>query len=383
MKKQTFSPLLFLAALGAGGISVIPFALLQYTFPHGAGLIKIADLQHASMGFFENIFFRSLEGIMIFFVLVHVILSIMFFKQLLSFVKGDGYEDFINNPLKNSAILAPFISIAMTMNAMIGPVRYFIEPMSSSLQEFMIPALSVLMVIAILLLRMEIKLLKTSFEKSFDMSKVTFGWLLHPFALGMVTVTATGIAAMAKDPNVAHTAAFLAFVLGSMGMFLLVVKTIAIFQKHFASKDGLGEKQFMPSFLIVVPNVTLYAISAFRIGHYLEKQFHFHLDSYFVLVMTIAFAFETWFLIFGIVLLKDYFKNDYFKKEYYASQWGLICPFVAYAVLGSFVFNVFVPSPIFYTLVLSSMLIAIILYLDLLQRHLGCRKGSKEEMICE
>lgn len=383
MKKEKFSPLMFLAALGAGGISVIPFALLQYTFPHGKGLIKIADLQHATMGLWENLFFRSLEGIMIVFATIHIVLSVVFFKKLFEFVKSKGYAEFILDPLKNSAILAPFISIAMTMNVMIGPVRFFFESFSSNLQSMMLPALITLLVIAFFLVKMEIFLLKTSFEKGFDMNKITFGWLLHPFALGMTTVTATGIAAMAKSPNIAHAAAFLAFTLGSMGLFLLVVKTISVFQKHFASKEGLGHKHFLPSFLIVVPNITLYAISAFRIGHYLENQLAFHLDSYFVLIMTIAFAFETWYLLFGLALLKDYFKKSYFQKEYYASQWGLICPFVAYAVLASFVFSLFVQSFVFYGLALVSMIVAILLYIDLLARHLKCKGILSEKILCE
>lgn len=44
-----FSPLIFLASLGAGGIAVMPFAFLQYTFSHGPGLVKIADIGHGTL----------------------------------------------------------------------------------------------------------------------------------------------------------------------------------------------------------------------------------------------------------------------------------------------------------------------------------------------
>jgi hypothetical protein len=39
MKNNEFSPLIFLASLGAGGIAVMPFVLMQYTIEHGEGLI--------------------------------------------------------------------------------------------------------------------------------------------------------------------------------------------------------------------------------------------------------------------------------------------------------------------------------------------------------
>jgi len=371
MKEKKFSPLLFLASLGAGGIAIIPFAFLQYTFPHGKGLIKITDLGHGDLGLWKNLFFHSLESVMIFFTIIHLVLSVIFFKELITFLKDKDYKNFINDPLKNAGIMAPFISIVMTMNVFIGPVRFFIPGMAANLQSFMLPALIFWIFIFVLLLRMEIKLLKTSFEKGFDVSKITFSWLLHPFALGMLTVTGTGIAALAKSANITHVAAFLTFISGSMGIFLFLVKIISIFKKHFTA-EGLGEKQFLPGFLIVIPNITLYAISAFRIGHYLEKQHHFHLDSYFLLIITIAFAFETWYLLFGLSLLKDYFKRHYFQKEFYVTQWGLICPVVAYAVLSSFVYKVFVPSLVFYFVPILFLVIAIVLYIDLLIRNMKC-----------
>lgn len=280
--KINFSPLLFLASLGAGGIAVIPFAFFQYTIDHGKGLIKYADLAHGTLPLTTEILYRSLEFVMIIFALLHIILTIMFIKKLIRFVKSTNYDNFINDPLKNSAILAPFISFTMTMNIFIGPIRYFIPSFADNLQTFMLPALLFWMLLWILILRMEIKLLRISFINNFDVNKITFGWLLHPFALGMLTVVGTGIAALSANSSIAHTAAFMSMITGSMGFFLLIVKLIAIFKSHFF-QNGLPEKQFLPSFLIVIPNITLYAISAFRIGHYLEKHMGYHLDSYFFL----------------------------------------------------------------------------------------------------
>ncbi|MBA4337030.1 hypothetical protein C0416_04655 [bacterium] len=366
MKK--FNPLVFLASLGAGGISVIPFALLNYSFPHEKGLIYIGQVDHGSLSIMQELLIRFLEGTMIVFVSIHFVLTIIFFVQLWKWLKEKEFTDMLHDPLSNSSMLAPFISVVMTLNVFIGPIRYFISSMAENLQVFMMPAFIVWALIWVALMAFEIKLLTISFEKSFDVNKIHFGWLLHPFALAMLSVTGAGIAALAQNAEIAHVSAFLTVVSASMGFFLLVVKLIALFKSHFAL-PGLPERQFLPSFLIVIPNITLYAITAFRLGHYIEHHHSMEMGPYFLIVILSAFAFETWYMAFGLSLLKNYFKN-HFSKEFYLSQWGLVCPFVAYAVLGSFLYSVFVLSILLYAVILASMLTSIVFFFILSVKHL-------------
>lgn len=60
MKKE-FSPLVFLASLGAGGVAVMPFVLMQYTIEHGKGLITRSQLWEKSFTNFMAGYFYSLE----------------------------------------------------------------------------------------------------------------------------------------------------------------------------------------------------------------------------------------------------------------------------------------------------------------------------------
>jgi len=378
--EKRFDPLSFLMSLGAGGISVIPFAFLQYTYPHGPGLIRLSDIAHGSLPSEGEILMLILEAIMVVFSLLHLGLSAILLKGLLGWDK-ESYKEQLNDPLRNAALLAPFISLIMTMNVFIGPVRFFIPAFADNLQAMLLPALVFWALIWIWLIGTVINLLRISFSSSFDVSKISFGWLLHPFALGMLPVTGTGIAAMAKDPAIAHSAAFLSLVSGSMALFLLTVKLISIFKSHFAA-PGLPAKQFMPSFLIVVPVITLLAISAFRLGHYAENMFGEHLGLYFMAVTTSAFAFEVWYLMFGLALMKDYLKDHFFKSEFYVTQWGLICPFVAFAVLGSFVYSTFVQSPLLYGTILFTTLSTIALFFLLLYRQARCSGLLKGRMEC-
>lgn len=369
MTNKKFNPLLFLAALGAGGIAISNFVLFNYSIDHGKGLISFAQL-HSILNGWQEIFYSVLEVNMATFIVMHLVLTVVFFKKLLPFLKTVEYKELINDPLRNSAILAPFISITMTMNVFIGSVRYFIPWMYNNLQAMMLPGLIVWSIIWILLLRLEVKLLKTSFAKGFDVGKINFGWLLHPFALGMLTVTGTGIAAMAANATIANIAFFMSLVSGSMGLFLLSVKLITLFKSHF-NQEALPDKQFLPSFLIVIPNITIFAISLFRIGHFLDHHYGANLSIYYLVVMLSAFAFETWYFMFGLALLKDYFRQ-HFKNDFHISQWGLVCPFVAYAVLGSFVIMLFANNLFFVWLVYALILFTSSLFWLLLGKNMRC-----------
>ena len=370
--KNRFSPLLFLASLGAGGASIGFWAFVNYTVPHGKGLIKISQVYNGNLPFWKEVIYHILDINMIIFTLIHIVLSIIFLIMLTKWIKTKEYEEFINNPLTNSGIMAPFISLTMTLNVMLGVIRYFIPFLAENLQSLMLPGLLGWGAIWFFAMKTELKLLKISFTKGFDINKIHFGWLLHPFALGMITVTGTGIAALSKNSDIANIAAFMSLVSGTMGVFLLLVKTVAIFKSHFAA-EGLPAKQFLPSFLIVVPNITLYAISLFRIGHFLHNHHGAHLKAYYLIVMLSAFAFETWYMLFGLYLLKDYLKKE-FKEEFHVSQWGLVCPFVAYNVLGSFIYFLFSPTPLMFWFVILIMMVTVILFLMLLRRQLHCFK---------
>lgn len=379
-EERVFNPLVFLASLGAGGIAVMPFVFFQYTVDHGEGLVSRSALWSTPLAEL-GIMVLLLEVVMILFSLLHLFLSVFFGIKLYRWIKSGGHREILQDPLRNSVLLAPFISLAMTMNVFIGPIRYFITFMQDNFQAMFLPAFIFWAFLFLILMFLEIKLLGISFRKGFDINKITFGWLLHPFALGMVTVVGTGIAAMSKNAQIADLAAFMSLISGSMGAFLLIVKMIVLFQKHFSDKE-LPQKHFLPSFLIVIPNITLYAIAAFRMGHYLHSHHGFQVDYYYYLVVGIAFAFEIWYMIFGLSLLANYFRNNHFK-EFYLTQWGFICPLVAFGVLGSFAYKIVLNSPILYWIIVLSIFITVALYIELLIKHVNCCKNRQKSLSCE
>ncbi len=374
---KNFNPLSFLASVGSGGVAVAPFVFFQYTIPHGKGLISLSQVMAHGSETGSTALYLLLMGIMLVFGVLHFVLTGSLLNKLIEYRKTPDYKEYISDPQRNTSILAVYTSLGMTFNVFIAVIRYFVPYLQQNFQSLMLPALIVWSVLWLFLMRTEINVLKSAFEKNFDLAKLSFGWLLHPFALGMVTVAGTGIAAMAKDPTIAHIAAFMTFTSGSMGIFLLFVKLFSIFQSHFTMK-GMPERQFLPSFLVVIPITTLFAIIMFRLGHYVEHQFGYHFPVFFKLIALIPFAFQTWYFAFGLSMLKNYFKKDFFRKEYYVSLWAFICPFIAYAVLGAFVYKLFLETPILKVVILGSLAAGIVFYVLVAVRYF---KYGREESV--
>ena len=109
--------------------------------------------------------------------------------------------------------------------------------------------------------------------------------------------------------------------------------------------------------------MTLLAITLFRYGHFFHHYFHQPIPkAYYALVTGGSWAFMSWYLALGVFLLKDYFKNNLFSRNYFdESQWGLICPMVSFAVLGSFVYKTLLPSNIVLDLVIGFLMLDLII----------------------
>jgi len=375
MKKLVFDPLLFLSALGAWGIAVMPFAFMNYTIPHPKWLIAlghILPLLQTNMALLYYFFFVIMIG----FWLLHVVLMIVLFVKFFKRNRTPEAQEYKEDPIRNPGITTPMLALAMTMNLVIWVIVFFVPIMSSNLQNLMLPSLIVWLILWWITMYVAIDITKKSFFKNFDFEKITFSWLLVPFTIAMVTVVWSWIAALAKNSTIANIAAFFTFISFGFWLLLFMVKLATLFQKHFADKSWSPAKQALPSFLIVIPNITLFAISLFRLWHYFANQTGTHADLFLFFVTIGAFTFETGYLLFGINLLKKYFQEQFFKKEFYVSMRGLVCPIVAYAVLWSFAYQQFFNSPIIYWLVIGMMILSIVIYLIVSKKNIRCNSAK-------
>ena len=65
------------------------------------------------------------------------------------------------------------------------------------------------------------------------------------------------------------------------------------------------------------------------------------------------------------------------------SQWGLICPLVAFVTLGAFAYSVLLTSSILYGVLVLTMIGAVALFAELLVKHIKCSRAKNAQINCE
>lgn len=364
---KNFNPVIFLMSLGAGGLSIGFWVFLNYAIEHGKGLVTTTQVHQAAETLFQKIFYTTLEVMAVIFALIHVISLFYLMKKFFVWRKTAEYTKYMNDPLKNNGIMAMFLAIDMFFNIAFAIGNHFVLQNGPLFQPVMAPALAGWTVVYLFTMGTSMRILKTSFTKEFDMKKIHFGFMTHPFALAMLAVTGYGIAAFAKTPAIANIAFFLAMAPLLVAILLTIVKVITMFQHHL--KNNLPDRNFLPSTFIVMPTIMLIFLSFFRMGHYFEHIFGYHVaETFYIFTTVVPFVFLTWYGIFGLTLIKGHYKD--FKK-FDVSQWGFICPLVAYSVIGTIANAMWLGGymPGFY-LIIGIVFLTSILYLKLLIRQI-------------
>lgn len=370
VKQETpFNPILFLMSLGAGGLAIGTWFFLNVSLEHisGGKLISFSDVHSQITSLGELLFYSSIEVIAVLLVLLHLVTLIYLLIKFFKWKKTKNFIEFMNDPLKNSAIMAIFLTIDMTFNVAFALGNHFIFQNGPLFQLAMLPALLAWIVLFFFAMKTSMKILKTAFTQEFDMDKIHFGWMLHPFALAMISVTGMGIAVYAENFAVATTAFLLSLAPLVAAILLTLVKVVSMFQHHL--KNNLPDRNFLPSTLIVMPVIMLIFMSFFRIGHYLNNQELAEIgSSYFIMTTALPFMFLLWYGIFGLHLISDYFKTF---KEFNPTQWGFICPIAAVAVMGYFMNHTLLHSwmPLNYILLVIGLL-GVTLYFNLLIKQI-------------
>jgi tellurite resistance protein TehA-like permease len=355
-----FNMLWFVMALGLGGTSVAGFAVLNYMFPRPDGMKGLVSAHilgpHAqSLGGSSQALFQYLQVHIAAFGLLHIAALALVFGLFVAWRRKhpERYRELRQDTTRNAVTIAPALALGMTFNVLLTGGAFYSPWVHGNMQQVMGLGLAIWGALFLYTMFLALRIQKTYLEKGFDVLKMHFGWLLIPFALAMTAVSGSGIAALAKDPMIAKAAFMLALIPFTMAGFLGLVKLVSVFRSQY--RLGRPERiEFLPSFFVIIPIVTLLAITLFRFGHFFDHHYAGHLpQAYYVLVTAGGWAFQLWYLALGVVLLGAYFKNNLFSMKYFdESQWSLICPMVALSVLGTFVYKTTLSSPVVFAIVL-------------------------------
>lgn len=342
MKQITnWSPLHFLASLGAGGMVVTFFMFLLFWVPHTGQPIPVysdwvSDFQTANL-FKQGVIVFSLAGILIFGCL-HYWLLLLNFKHYRQYAADGSVEKIIGTNAHTQLVAMP-LTYAMSINAGFIIAVVFIPGLWNVI-EWLFP----FSILAFVLLGIWASRIYLCFfghvlqHGSFDNSvNNSLAQLLPSFAFTMIGVGLSAPAALSHNEVVIGISYMLSLFFITTALFLGLIKLIIGMNDMFKEGASLAS---LPTLWVIIPILTTAAIAIMRLSHGLHTLELGHGASNFVLLV-IVFSLQIMFALMGIAVMKrmNYFQLLLEKKENSPVTFALICPGVALVVMGHFVIN--------------------------------------------
>ncbi|WP_419776710.1 TsoY family (seleno)protein [Malaciobacter marinus] len=340
--REKFTPMCFLGALGAGGLSVSFFMYLMFLVPH----------KETPMPIFEQIFPKLLEGSWLSFVIAFSLVFIIAFaflhfkfliwntKQFLEFKKTDKYKSLISSNGEVSLMTIP-LTYAMTINVCFVLGAVFV-PNLWSIVEYMFPfALIGFTVAGYFALKIFIDYFSRIITNGdFDFTKNNnLSQMISIFAFAMVSVGYAAPGAMSSNLTINAIGIFGSLFFAAISILLLILKLTMGFKNMF--EQGISVEA-SPSLWIILPILTLLGIAMIRISFGLDHHFNSPLAKSSLFTLTAVIVSLQ--IIFGLLGYKVMKQIGYFEK-YIESEdrspvsFALICPGVAFFVFGMFFIN--------------------------------------------
>ena len=340
--REKFSPMCFLASLGAGGLSVSFFMYLMFLVPHPNTPMATYDFIMPALikGDWLSFVVAFSLVFIIAFAFLHFKLLIWNTKQYNLYKKTASYQELINSNSQITLMTIP-LTFAMTINVCFVLGAVFV-PGLWGIVEFLFPfALLGFMVVGYFALKIFFEYFSRLLIKGdFDFSKNNnLSQMISIFALSMVAVGFAAPGAMSHNLVINSIGIFGALFFASLAMLLMLIKLTMGFKNMF--EKGLG-LEAAPSIWILIPILTLLGITFIRVSFGLEHNYATPMakSSLFVFTSTIL-SLQIIFGILGYMVMKKmgYFEKYIHSEDKSSVSFALICPGVAFFVFGMFFVN--------------------------------------------
>jgi len=340
---DTYSPLYFLASLGAGGLSVTFFMYLMFWVPHKGRPVPIFEDLLAAFGAGSPLrdvaIAVAVVGIAVF-AFLNVKLLAWNFSALSAFKKTEAYAKLRRSNAETSLLAAP-LAAAMSVNALFIVGLVFV-PQLWSVVEYLLPMAPVAFVgIGLWALTMLGHFIgRVLSEKSFDLeTNNSFAQLMPGFALAMVAVGLAAPAAMSTAPMTVGVGLVLSTFFASLAILWIAVALVLALPAIF--KQGTAPEA-APTLMVIVPILTVLGIMTLRQSHGLHTTFEAHStagETLLFLAKTLSVQIAI-LLAGGMVLRRQgYFAHWVFGPKVSAGSYALVCPGVALSVMIHFFVN--------------------------------------------
>jgi hypothetical protein len=340
---DTYSPLYFLASLGAGGLSVTFFMYLMFWVPHKGRPVPIFEDLLAAFGAGSPLrdvaIAVAVVGIAVF-AFLNVKLLVWNFSALSAFKKTEAYAKLRRSNAETSLLAAP-LAAAMSVNALFIVGLVFV-PQLWSVVEYLFPmALVAFVGIGLWALTMLGHFIgRVLSEKSFDLeANNSFAQLMPGFALAMVAVGLAAPVAMSTAPMTVGVGLVLSTFFASLAILWIAVALVLALPAIF--KQGTAPEA-APTLMVIVPILTVLGIMTLRQSHGLHTTFEAHStagETLLFLAKTLSVQIAI-LLAGGMVLRRQgYFAHWVFGPKVSAGSYALVCPGVALSVMIHFFVN--------------------------------------------
>ncbi len=334
-KRPAYNPLYWLAALGAGGLTVSFFVYINFMVPHKGVPMATFDFLYPAL--VKGDWLSAVIGIallfIILFALLHIKLLLWNIKEFAAYKQTEAYETMKNSNAEVTLFAIP-LTLAMTINVFFIVFALFVPHLWDYVEYLFPGALLAYITAGYFVLKIFSEYLgRLLAHGEFDFAENnSLAQMLSIFAFTMVGVGFAAPAAMSKTLAVNAIGTFGSIFFISAAILLVMIKLTQGFTSMF--KDGISPEA-TPTLWIMIPILTLIGISLVRIFFGFEHRFQTKMPKTDMLVLTsIIISIQVIFGLLGYAVMKriDYFKTYIFGDKQSISSLALICPGVAFTV---------------------------------------------------
>jgi hypothetical protein len=383
---DTYSPLYFLASLGAGGLAVTFFMWLMHWIPHPGKTVPVFEDITAAFSSgsapVQGMILVAMAGIAVFSFL-NLKLLVWNLRRFAQWRTTEAYTGFARSNAQSQVMALP-LALAMSVNVLFILGMVFV-PGLWSVVEYLFPlALVAFLAIGAYAFKLYGGFLgRVLTEGGFNCAaNNNFGQVLPAFAFAMVGVGLAAPAALSTLPAVAG----LGLVLSSFFLMASVlIAAVAMVLGLRAMMENGANPETAPTLSIIVPLLAVLGILSLRQSHGMEVHFGADVSAGQTLATLSKFlSVQVLFLLFaGLILIRQGYAGRFlFGRDTSAGSYALVCPGVGFAVMLHFFINkglvdaglIVKFGPVFWALsavALAAQLAMIALVWHLNRRHFG------------
>lgn len=341
---DSWSPLYFLASLGAGGLTVTFFMFLMFWVPHPDQPVPVfEDIMQA---FFQgSVLMKTAIVVAVCgiagFAFLNIKMLIWNLGRLSEFRKTEAYAALVQSNGETQLLAMP-LALAMTVNAGFILGLVFV-PGLWSVVEYLFPlAMIAFAAIAYLAFTRIGAFLGRVLSAGgvFDVTaNNSFAQLLPAFAISMTAVGMSAPAAMSTAPLTVGISLISSVMLGTVAALYALVAGITAFNSMLHHGTA---RESAPTLMVVVPILTVLGIMTMRQEHGLHTTFASHGGVADNLVLTTSLlAVQIIVLALGLLVLhRQNYAQAYLRGTgNSAGAYALVCPGVALSVMMHFWIN--------------------------------------------